>query len=1497
MLRLRLKRVISLVLITALFMTFMVEMVPGSRAIVQAATISNNESQLANEGTLSPSPYKYPYAPTQQSYLDKAMLDTVNIAFQNRDAANDGNVNITTAFASIAQAIAGGNHKQEYVNHYVATIRKMLTVPANMPNLQAGLDSRGQSPMVYAIALLWHNEEVMSQFTDAEKQKLITFMKAGLYATAYTISDYDHNGNLRPGNRTSMNGDTNNWIGTGPNYWEPNLTIFYAASFIFGLENVKDMLHQYDHAAFIQELGAQGLSTIKASYEKTINYESLASKAAIVEGTLRSEKWSFKGATLDQFLANPMALFEAVEQHTWSHVSDEGEFIGEVGMQHEFDSTDAAGPRESISYVAFGVSPSVANLVLMKYFGFWDVPGNEERAHNIMKLYQVGLSDYYTKAVNGYFTQSWLGTKTESLQNNGVLLLPMELMTSTNLVNLSIWNDTFNYANLSGMTGQKWTLVGEGAELSQETIIPYNIKSPLTTAPGATAKDPAEKVLKLPATSSASLGYSNQRFADISYQAWVMKSEEAAGEAAILGRVQDADHYYKMSHLNGKLLIVKVTGGESTVLAEQAYTMNANQAYRLRAELIGESLKLYVNGQLQLEATDSEYSEGSIGVYAWGTTAKFDGLIVQHEKPPAPELNSVRVGQSQLSLQFSPVPGANYYKVYYGTAPGQYTHSFLTGTTNPTLPSLNNGTVYYTAVSAIAGKGESELSQERSASPAVPTAVVPELKSIVSDGPFVTVNFTTDAGSTSYSIKVGDQSGNYNRVIENVTGSGYRVQLQAAQTPYYFAVSATNEQGESANSNQLVGMANSSTLYAADFATEAELDQYQIITGTYSLDQNGSSGRLKANGSAFERIWLKQGKGWKDYSTTVKMSYSSAKTTSINQTFMLGRATDTANYYLTGYEHNPVTNVGTIRINRKMNNVMTMLKEKAMILTPGQEYELRTEYEGNQVRLYIDGQLQLEVTDATPLLAGSPGFLSVDAYVYYDDLVVESRNGLEAPILSSVTAETNQAVVQFSEVAGADGYKIKYGEQAGSYTHEQIVTSAAEAGVRVTGLSAGRTYQFAVSAFHSHYESANSEVKSITLAGGTPSTPAPSPTSTPSPTPVPTAAPGSSTVELTPTLDGDVAKAQADAQALRLAYEHAEADKEGNRTAGVSIKSIEGAEEYRVELPSQLFTESMKMDRRFLSIETAIGQLVIPLHMFNKTELSGDSVTLAIGRADTSSWPQELQDKIGDQPVIELHAYIGDKQVNWSNKAAPVTVHIPYEPADQMRGKSEHITIWYIDGQGQITRVPSARYNEETGEISFRTTHFSTYAVAYAPETYKDLTRHEWARLAIEVLASKGIVHGVADKEYAPQQAITRADFLLLLVRTLELEGDGDIDFEDVSDSAYYSEAVRIAGALGIAQGKGENRFYPEAKITREDMAVLLARAIEAANPAAIKGEQVDMNTYFDADAIADYARTSMERLVESGLLQGNQNELRPKSHASRAEIAVLLYRLYNKLN
>lgn len=176
-------------------------------------------------------------------------------------------------------------------------------------------------------------------------------------------------------------------------------------------------------------------------------------------------------------------------------------------------------------------------------------------------------------------------------------------------------------------------------------------------------------------------------------------------------------------------------------------------------------------------------------------------------------------------------------------------------------------------------------------------------------------------------------------------------------------------------------------------------------------------------------------------------------------------------------------------------------------------------------------------------------------------------------------------------------------------------------------------------------------------------------------------------------------------------------------------------------------------------------------------------------------------------------------------------------------------------------------------------------------------TDYSWAVDYIDKLYQAGIVTGSngtdGKKYFYPASKITRADFLLLLCRVLNVSSSSATgNFSDVAQGSYYYDAVAAAKALGIAQGS-DNKFSPNAIITREDAMVLALRALTVTGNSPASGNVSDLYSYTDYGTVSSYARESIASLIKAGIITGGDDGLlRPKSSLTRTESIAIIYRI-----
>jgi len=181
-------------------------------------------------------------------------------------------------------------------------------------------------------------------------------------------------------------------------------------------------------------------------------------------------------------------------------------------------------------------------------------------------------------------------------------------------------------------------------------------------------------------------------------------------------------------------------------------------------------------------------------------------------------------------------------------------------------------------------------------------------------------------------------------------------------------------------------------------------------------------------------------------------------------------------------------------------------------------------------------------------------------------------------------------------------------------------------------------------------------------------------------------------------------------------------------------------------------------------------------------------------------------------------------------------------------------------------------------------------------EPFYDIAADHWAHQAIYKLAQAEIVSGYDGGQFKASSSITRAEFTTIIVNALDLDlSNDDTQFEDISAQAWYRAAVAAASKNRLIHGVGENRFEPEASITRQDAAVVLANALSRYDTAitAEKG-----SSFTDENQIAAYAEEAVRTCVGYGIFHGNPDgTFLPQRAITRAEAAVIITAFVEMIN
>ena len=176
---------------------------------------------------------------------------------------------------------------------------------------------------------------------------------------------------------------------------------------------------------------------------------------------------------------------------------------------------------------------------------------------------------------------------------------------------------------------------------------------------------------------------------------------------------------------------------------------------------------------------------------------------------------------------------------------------------------------------------------------------------------------------------------------------------------------------------------------------------------------------------------------------------------------------------------------------------------------------------------------------------------------------------------------------------------------------------------------------------------------------------------------------------------------------------------------------------------------------------------------------------------------------------------------------------------------------------------------------------------------FVDVAEDAWYYDYIMTAAEAGLVNGMENNQFKPEDNMTRAMLVTVLYRA---EGEPSVEglespFTDVPADQWYTDAIIWAADNEIVNGMTATTFEPDTNITREQIAVILYRYAKASGEDVSVGEDTNILSYPDAETVSEYAVEAMQWAVGSGIINGMDGNLAPQANATRAQVATMLVR------
>ncbi|GLX65752.1 S-layer homology domain-containing protein [Paenibacillus glycanilyticus] len=357
----------------------------------------------------------------------------------------------------------------------------------------------------------------------------------------------------------------------------------------------------------------------------------------------------------------------------------------------------------------------------------------------------------------------------------------------------------------------------------------------------------------------------------------------------------------------------------------------------------------------------------------------------------------------------------------------------------------------------------------------------------------------------------------------------------------------------------------------------------------------------------------------------------------------------------------------------------------------------------------------------------------------------------------------------------------------------------------------------------------------------------------------------------------------------------------GKKGQTIEIKG-DSTQAVNVELPARTLLEALKQAPN-LTISVTMGgaSYDLPISALNLPSSIGSdaSIVIKINQVD-SALSATIKDKATKSGVkligtpIEFSVFLQSngnmQEINDFGKTyVSRTIEI-----GQTLDASHSTAVMYNEVTGEFTFVP-ATFKKENGHtvVTIQRTGNSVYAIVQLNKTFSDMKNH-WAKEGVELMASKLIVKGISSDKFGPEASITRAEFAAMVVRALGIsENAAAASFKDVSSKNWFAGAVGAAVKAGIVKGYEGNTFKPNASISREEMAVMISRALAYTGKQPTTSGTALLNAFKDKASIDVWAQQAVAQAVNAKIIGGTTGgKFAPDSKATRAEAAVMLKRL-----
>ncbi|MCX7749929.1 MAG: S-layer homology domain-containing protein [Clostridia bacterium] len=247
-----------------------------------------------------------------------------------------------------------------------------------------------------------------------------------------------------------------------------------------------------------------------------------------------------------------------------------------------------------------------------------------------------------------------------------------------------------------------------------------------------------------------------------------------------------------------------------------------------------------------------------------------------------------------------------------------------------------------------------------------------------------------------------------------------------------------------------------------------------------------------------------------------------------------------------------------------------------------------------------------------------------------------------------------------------------------------------------------------------------------------------------------------------------------------------------------------------------------------------------------------------------------------------------------------VQVQIAVDRSEMKDVNPKRLGVYYLDEDKMEWIYVGGKYDVKTGTVKTKVDHFTKFTIIEYSKTFSDIKDGYWGKEYIEVLASRHVIKGMDENKFIPDGRVTRAQFATFIAKSINLPMElYTAKFKDVREKDWFMPYVEAASKAGIVSGVGNGSFKPNDLITREQMAkmVMVAYQYVTGNKASdlaqgVRLEFSDMNK--TSGWAVDYIRAAYRLNVISGM---SKTMFSPKENAQRAQSAAIIVKLLTAMD